>query len=251
MKCIAWLLPVFLVMTANLFAQDGKTTPLSDGKSFEGWEGNLKAFRIEEGAFVAGTLKGPNPRNEYLCTTKEYDNFELRLKCKAVRVDPSRVTGPLPAYSPNGGIQIRSERVPNSGEMIGYQADAGPTAWGDLYDERRHWMLVKVKPEELEKIVKKGQWNDYIIRCQGFESRFGSTATRRWITPSPIRQSPRPASSACRSTSAPRANCGTKTSHSSHCLRRNNASHRWCAGKPQTVKLTSGKNHDTTQMDST
>jgi len=167
MKCIAWLLPVFLVMTANLFAQDGKTTPLSDGKSFEGWEGNLKAFRIEEGAFVAGTLKGPNPRNEYLCTTKEYDNFELRLKCKAVRVDPSRVTGPLPAYSPNGGIQIRSERVPNSGEMIGYQADAGPTAWGDLYDERRHWMLVKVKPEELVKIVKKGQWNDYIIRCQG------------------------------------------------------------------------------------
>ncbi len=167
MKCTIWLLLVFLLTTANLFAQDGKTVPLSDGKSFEGWEGNLKAFRIEDGAFVAGTLKGPNVRNEYLCTTKEYDNFELRLKCKAVRIDPSQVTGTLPVYSPNGGIQIRSQRVPNSNEMIGYQADAGPTGWGDLYDERRHRMLVKVKPEELAKIVKKGQWNDYIIRCQG------------------------------------------------------------------------------------
>ena len=51
-----------------------------DGKSFAGWEGNLDIFKIEDGAIVGGTLKQRIARNEFLCTAKEYDDFELRLK---------------------------------------------------------------------------------------------------------------------------------------------------------------------------
>jgi hypothetical protein len=129
--------------------------PLFDGKSFDGWEGNLKAFRIEDAAVVGGNLKERIPKNEYLCTKKQYADFELRLEF--------RVLG----ENPNAGIQIRSERVPGSNEMIGYQADIGQIYWGCLYDERRHKLLTGPAKEDQGKLVRKDEWNDYVIRCQG------------------------------------------------------------------------------------
>ena len=70
-------------------------------------------FRVEEGAIVAGTLKQPIPHNEFLCTTKEYANFDLCLKAKLV------------GDGDNAGIQFRSKRVPNHHEVSGYQCDMG------------------------------------------------------------------------------------------------------------------------------
>lgn len=128
---------------------------LFDGKSFQGWEGNLDAFRIEDGAIVGGSLTKPIPRNDYLCSKKTYADFELRLKFKVL------------GEGANAGIQIRSERVPNSNEMIGYQADLGDKWWGCLYDERRHRLLTGPPEEQRSKIIRRGDWNEYVIRCQG------------------------------------------------------------------------------------
>jgi len=148
------------VLAASLLAEergvkDSGTVALFDGKSFEGWEGNLDAFRIEDGAIVGGSLKDRVPRNEYLCTKKEYENFELRLKVKVL------------GQNPNAGIQIRSERVAGSNEMIGYQADVGQVYWGCLYDERRHKLLTGPPVSEQGKLSNKDDWNDYVIRCEG------------------------------------------------------------------------------------
>jgi hypothetical protein len=129
---------------------------LFDGKTFAGWEGNLGFFRIEDKAIVAGTLKARIPRNEFLATTREYGDFELRLKTKLV------------GRGDNAGIQIRSRRVPNHHEVRGYQADTGTGVWGCLYDEsRRHRMLAVADSEKLAKVLKPGDWNDYVIRCIG------------------------------------------------------------------------------------
>lgn len=129
---------------------------LFDGKSFAGWEGNLDLFRIEDGAIVGGTLKQKIPRNEFLCTLKQYSDFELRLKVKLLREDA------------NAGIQIRSRRIPNHHEMIGYQADMGQHYWGCLYDEsRRRKILANVNRQELDKVLKLDDWNEYVIRCEG------------------------------------------------------------------------------------
>ena len=129
-----------------------------DGKSFDGWEGNLEAFRIEDGSIVGGSLEREVPRNEFLCTTKEYGDFELRLKVKLAG-DPARA---------NAGIQVRSRRVPNHHEMIGYQADMGQHYWGCLYDEsRRNRILAKSDAEELRQVLNVDGWNDYVIRCVG------------------------------------------------------------------------------------
>lgn len=136
-------------------------TPLFDGKSFEGWEGDTAGtFRIEDGAVVGGSLKAPIPQNEFLCTRRSYANFVLRMEC--------RLTGP----TANGGIQIRSLRVPNSAEMCGAQADMSAGAkggyWGCLYDEsRRGGFLGKADPAVIAKAIKPDDWNQYEIRCQG------------------------------------------------------------------------------------
>ncbi len=129
---------------------------LFDGETFEGWEGNLDIFRIEEGAIVGGNLKTPIARNEFLCTLEEYGDFELRLKFM------------LKGKGANGGVQIRSERIPDHHEMIGYQADMGEGWWGCLYDEsRRNRVLAGPPEEERSALVRHEDWNDYRILCEG------------------------------------------------------------------------------------
>jgi hypothetical protein len=135
---------------------------ISDGKTFTGWEGDTeKTWRIEQGAFVGGSLKEKVPRNEFLRTKRSYTNFVLRLKFKLV--------GPSPAGFINGGVQVRSQPAktpPN--EMVGYQCDMGDGWWGALYDEsRRGKVLMKPDPKAVEQALRKGDWNEYVIRCEG------------------------------------------------------------------------------------
>jgi hypothetical protein len=134
-----------------------KPRPIFDGKSFSGWEGNLKLFRIEDGAIVGGTLKEPIARNEFLCTTRTYGDFELRLKVKL-----------LGGENANAGIQFRTKRIPDHHEVIGYQADMGPGWWGALYDEsRRKKVLAGPDQAKMKAVVKPDQWNDYVVRAEG------------------------------------------------------------------------------------
>lgn len=132
-----------------------------DGKTFHGWEGNLNWFRIEDGAIIAGDLKKAVPNNEFLCTTKSYGDFELRLQARLVGTD----------YR-NAGIQFRSKRIEDHHEVIGYQCDMGVMGenniWGWLYDEsRRNKFLVEAPQKPVVDHFKKDDWNDVVIRCQG------------------------------------------------------------------------------------
>lgn len=148
---------VALSLTVTGFAQS-KPTSLFDGKTLAGWEGDPKIFRVEDGAIIGGTMTAPLPRNQFLCTKTEYGDFVLKLKFKLVG-DPAKA---------NAGIQFRSRRIPNDHEVIGYQADLGQNYYGALYDEsRRKKVLAGPKPEEIDKFLKRGEWNDYEIRAEG------------------------------------------------------------------------------------
>lgn len=129
--------------------------PLFDGKSLDGWEGNTSVFRVSDGAIVAGQLDKPVPRNEYLCSKNRFRNFELRLKFKVL------------GDNVNAGVQFRSDRVPNSSEMVGYQADIGQQYWGCLYDERRHKLLAGPAKAGQSILFRANDWNDYVIRAEG------------------------------------------------------------------------------------
>lgn len=129
--------------------------PLFDGKSLEGWDGDSKVFRIEDGAIIGGQTKEKIPHNFFLSTKEEYADFELQLEFRLLGEDT------------NAGVQIRSKRIPDHHEMIGYQADLGQNYWGALYDEsRRNKILASPKKEELAKVLKLGEWNKYRILCE-------------------------------------------------------------------------------------
>ena len=159
------ILSAFIALAGGCISQNSqaeKSKPISifDGKTFRGWEGDTnKTWRIENGAFVGGSLENKIPHNQFLCTERQFTNFVLRIKCKLEGTE-----GFI-----NGGVQVRSKRVPNHFEISGYQADLGdPKWWGCLYDEaRRNKVLVQSNMDELNKVLKRGDWNDYEIRCEG------------------------------------------------------------------------------------
>jgi hypothetical protein len=162
-KCVGATLGLAAVVTLGLAALEppAKATPLFDGKTFAGWDGDTKkTWRIEDGCLVGGTLTAKQPRNEFLATTKEYGDFVLALKFKLLG-DPKK------AFV-NSGVQIRSQRVKDSHEMVGYQADLGEGFWGSLYDEsRRNKVLAAADQEAMRKALKMGEWNEYVVRAEG------------------------------------------------------------------------------------
>src|SRR5262245_61878890 len=149
---------LFGILLIPAFAR-GESKPLFDGKTLAGWEGDTaKTWRVEDGAIAGGSLETTVPRNEFLCTTKSYGDFELKVKFKLLG-DRDKA---------NAGVQIRTKRIPNHHEVSGYQADVGQGYWGALYDEsRRNKVLAAPDAKVLKDLVKHDDWNDYVIRCEG------------------------------------------------------------------------------------
>jgi hypothetical protein len=128
---------------------------LFDGSTFEGWDEN-PSFRIEDASIVAGTLDESIPRNEFLCTTESFNDFELRLEFR------------LLGEGANAGVQFHTERIPDDHEVIGYQADMGDGWWGALYDEsRRNRLLAEPDFPVLDSLINYEGWNEYVIRTRG------------------------------------------------------------------------------------
>ncbi len=155
LACVLLMAEASLAAEETAKIEDGFVR-LFDGKSLDGWDGNLDVFAIREGSVVGGSLKESVARNEFLTTKKEYGDFELRLQFK------------LLGEKANAGVQIRSQRIADHHEMIGYQADMGDGWWGCLYDEsRRKKVLAGPEAADRDKVVKKDDWNDYRILCEG------------------------------------------------------------------------------------
>lgn len=133
-------------------------TPLFDGQSLAGWEGDTTVWRVRDGVLVGGSLDG-NAGNEFLATTQAYGNAVLRFEYKLVGTEGFV----------NGGVQFRSTRVPPpSREMCGYQADIGAGYTGSLYDEsRRNRVLAQAKAERVRVLEVPNEWNRYEVRCLG------------------------------------------------------------------------------------
>jgi hypothetical protein len=127
---------------------------LFNGADLSGWQGDNLLWLVENGELV-----GRSPGigyNDFLATKAEYSDFIVRFQVRLVD------------DIGNSGLQFRSERMKGSMEMIGYQADVGPSWWGDLYDEsRRKVTLVDADPKLIERIVKKNDWNDYEVHAEG------------------------------------------------------------------------------------
>lgn len=151
---------VFCALLSTVVVVPGRAADiLFDGVTFDGWEGDIKSvWRVENHEIVGGSLVKKQEKNNFLCTIKRYANFDLRLKIK--------LTGTNGFI--NSGIQFRSERVPGSHEVAGYQADFGAGHDGALYDEsRRKKFLARPDDSLLNRNSQVGEWHDYRIRARG------------------------------------------------------------------------------------
>ncbi|MEM1353971.1 MAG: DUF1080 domain-containing protein [Planctomycetota bacterium] len=138
--------------------EEGFVTILGEGHT-DGWTFDDEWFSInEDGVMVAGHMEGNIPRTLYAHYETEYYNFELRLQVK--------LEGPR---NGNGGVQFRSEVREEQNDMRGYQADMGAVYWGRLYDQSRGRGLLTEHPQgyNIREEIKHGDWNDYVIRCEG------------------------------------------------------------------------------------
>lgn len=151
---------LLLTFTTAAFSEP---VSLFDGKTLDGWDCDPKIWRAEDGMITGGSTTEKIRENFFICTKKNYSNFDLKLKIKCSG-DPK--TGLI-----NSGIQIRSQRVPGGAHMSGYQIDCGAGWFGKIYDEfRRNKVIWSPTPEQqaaLDKAVDVFGWNEYRIRAEG------------------------------------------------------------------------------------
>jgi hypothetical protein len=177
---------LFLACAASLLAQRGPNippivesgfTPIFDGKTLKGWEGDTNFWRVENGAIVGQTEKDKQPKQNTFLIWRGGSpaDFELRLEYK------------LTGF--NSGIQIRSVELPDiKFAMKGYQADIdGEQRFtGQIYEERGrgflalrgqfNWIGPGGKPalvsslgdsEQLKAFIKGDDWNQLHIIARG------------------------------------------------------------------------------------
>jgi hypothetical protein len=127
---------------------------LFNGKNLDGWDGDPRLWRVENGEIVGSTEGVTLEANSFLITKQSFKDFVLRAQMKL--------------RNHNSGIQFRSEALPNW-VVRGYQADAAENNWwGSIYDERgKRGVLVNGWKGKGEKLVRAGDWNDYEITCKG------------------------------------------------------------------------------------
>ncbi len=161
------------------FPQEGNWINLFDGKTLNGWSvhSGFAKYRVEDGAIVGTAVK--NSPNTFLCTDKEYGDFNLEFE---VMVDPKLNSGvqfrskiapeELTYWLRNDNGEMQSRKVPKD-RVHGYQVEiAGSEVGtsGGIYDEARRAMIRPwwiEKGTEASKAFKDGQWNQYRVECRG------------------------------------------------------------------------------------
>ncbi|HVR34801.1 MAG TPA: DUF1080 domain-containing protein [Methylomirabilota bacterium] len=132
--------------------------PLFNGENLDGWKqiNGTATYRVEDGAIVGKTAEG-SP-NSFLCTERDYADFELEFE---VKVDPRL----------NSGVQIRSQSKPDykNGRVHGYQVEIAVNGTaGFIYDEaRRGWLSEDRSDPKARAAFKRDDWNHYRVVCKG------------------------------------------------------------------------------------
>ena len=151
---------VFCLAAFSSFAEekDGWVS-LFDGKTLAGWtqKNGTAKFTVVDGTIQGETNEG-SP-NSFLCTEKDYSDFELKFE---VKVDNQL----------NSGCQIRSQSKPefNNGRVHGPQVEISTDTYaGFVYGEglKMGWISPEPKEKKGHKHFKNGEWNAYVIRAEG------------------------------------------------------------------------------------
>ena len=143
-------------LTSSLFADE--MTSIFDGKTLDGWtqRNGTATYEVVDGT-IKGTTKAKSP-NSFLCSDKEYGDFELTFEVKVHN-------------NLNSGVQIRSQTKDTpTGRVNGPQVEieAGPGQSGLIYGEAcGGWMSSPEKHNATHTHFKNGEWNTYKVIAKG------------------------------------------------------------------------------------
>jgi hypothetical protein len=160
--CLLLSLCLSLATFPTLFAAppegDGWVA-LFNGKDLEGWEqrNGTATYKVEDGCVVGTTSEG-SP-NSFMCTKKDYGDFELVFE---VKVDDAL----------NSGVQFRSRTKDNkpSERVHGPQVEIATNgSAGCVYGEgtKFGWLSGPGDDKEKTGAFKKGEWNQYRVVAKG------------------------------------------------------------------------------------
>jgi hypothetical protein len=166
-----------LLVSATIFAPPlamaAEKVDLFNGKDFTGWtkRGGAATYSVADGEVVGHSA--PNTTNTFLCTDKDYGDFELEYDFKITDRDF------------NSGVQIRSHARPEGKEerVYGYQIEIDPKedrAWtGGIYFEggskdkegnwirKGGWLDDLSDNEPARKAFHFGDWNHIRVVAKG------------------------------------------------------------------------------------
>lgn len=155
-----------IALTSSLIAEEAAWVSMFNGKSLAGWtqKNGYATYAVVDGAIQGTTAKG-SP-NSFLCTVREYGDFELEFEVK--------VHNDL-----NSGVQIRSQTadkegnsIYNTGRVNGPQveieASGGSGAEsGYIYGEAAGGWMTPEERRVPHKHFVDGEWNRYRIIAKG------------------------------------------------------------------------------------
>jgi hypothetical protein len=173
------LLPLGLRGSTTLAAEEEGFKAIFDGQTLDGWDGNPKLWRVEDGTITGQTTQeNPAKGNTFLIWRGgKPGDFELKAEFRMPNLGFA-----------NSGIQIRSWEGPEKWRVSGYQPDMDSENQftGICYGENYRGMLAgrgqktvigtDHKPvvkerfgdaQKLGKVIKKQDWNEYDIIAQG------------------------------------------------------------------------------------
>jgi hypothetical protein len=162
---------LFCVLALLAAIPDDGWVALFDGKSLDGWEvkNGTATYAVEDGCIVGKTTEG-SP-NSFLCTKKDYGDFELKFE---VKVDDAL----------NSGVQIRSASKPDyrNGVVHGPQVEISVDGnAGFIFGESTKfgWLSENRTDEKARAAFKKGEWNAYRVLARG-------KSIKTWINDVPV-----------------------------------------------------------------
>lgn len=138
---------------------------LFNGKTLDGWvvKNGTATYKVVDGTVEGTTTEGS--RNTFLCTKKDYGNFELEFEVK--------VHNKL-----NSGVQIRSRKRKDddavNGPQVEIEASGGNGAeagyiYGESikYDGKRIGWMTPEDQRKPHKYFKDGEWNKFRVIANG------------------------------------------------------------------------------------
>lgn len=158
-------------MTGSAGETGGQWQLLFNGKNLDGWvqRNGTATYRVEDGVIIGKT--GEGHANAFLCSVKEYGDFELEFE---VSVDNNL----------NSGVQIRSrsESGFKNFRVHGPQVEiAADHTAGFIYGEALDtgWLSNEHSVEEASTVFNPGEWNHYRVIARGEN-------IKTWINGTPV-----------------------------------------------------------------